>query len=117
MRLLSEFGIIGTVLYLGFVASIWLGLVRVLRRCRDPQLRRFAFAALISLSAYMITRVASVGLFTEIYFWMMFAMGVAVIRLYDFERKSRRESTIKESISPRPSSQLTDGPSGDASGE
>lgn len=85
LRLLSEFGVIGTTLFLGFVASIGFGILRVLWRSKDPKLKRFALATLVSLSAFMITRAAAVGLFTESYFWVLLAIGVAVMRLYNAE--------------------------------
>jgi O-antigen ligase len=98
LRLLSEFGIIGTVLFLGFVATIALGTMRVVIRSRDLQLRRFAFAVLISLAAYMITRLETDGLFTETYFWVLLAIGVSVMRLHAARTVSDEGSQL-ESIS------------------
>lgn len=92
-RLLAEFGIIGTALFLGFVAAVLLGLLQVVRKSRDHQLRRVAFAALIAITAYMITRAASVGLFTESYFWVMLGMGVAATRLNNCQQAPDQEAS------------------------
>jgi len=102
LRLLSEFGIIGTTLFLGFVASIAFGTLKVLRQSKDPHLRRFAFAALVSLLAYMITRAASVGLFTESYFWVLLAIAVSVMRLHKVGTMPQGKSQVEPSVSQEP---------------
>ena len=88
-RVLSELGLIGMVLFLGFVLSILIGLVKVLKRSTNRQLRNFAFAALIAIGGMLVVKIGTVGLYTESHMWVAFAMGLAIVRLHASERSPR----------------------------
>ncbi|MBI1975383.1 MAG: hypothetical protein HYS59_00040, partial [Candidatus Vogelbacteria bacterium] len=75
---LTELGILGFIFFLGFIASIILGLLHILRRGRDPWLRGLAYGTLISIVGVMISRAATSGLYTDSYLWVMLALGAAL---------------------------------------
>jgi hypothetical protein len=77
-RLLTELGIIGTSLFLMFVATALWRLLKVIKRSSDRMLRPFAVAALISIVGVMIARVGLDGLYTDSYIWVMLGVGVAI---------------------------------------
>ena len=88
-RVLSELGLVGTVLFLGFVLSILVGLWKVMRKSTIPQLRHLAFAALMAISGMLVVKIGTVGLYTESHMWVAFAMGLAIVRLHASERSVR----------------------------
>ena len=75
---ITELGIVGSIFFLGFIGSIILGLLRLLRRGRDPWLRGLAYGTLISIVGAMISRAATSGLYTDSYLWVMWALGAAL---------------------------------------
>lgn len=80
-RLLTELGILGTSLFLLFVARIVWVLVRVIRRLPDPRLGPFAKASLVAIVGVMVAKVGLSGLTTDSYWWVMLAVGAAIPRL------------------------------------
>jgi O-antigen ligase len=79
LRLLAEVGIIGTALYLAFVATLLLGLIRTgRRRSVAPEYRWSAVALFFVLAADAIQRVALVGIATDVHLWVEFGMAAAL---------------------------------------
>ena len=74
----TELGILGFIFFLGFIASIILSFLRLLRRGRDPWLRGLAYGTLISIVGVMISRAGSSALYTDSYLWVMWALGAAL---------------------------------------
>ncbi|MFQ5903744.1 MAG: O-antigen ligase family protein [Candidatus Binatia bacterium] len=81
-NILTEVGIVGGILFSGFMASILVGLVKVLRRSDDLDLRGLAFAAVVSIAGVMVSSIASSGLYTDTYLWVMWGMAVVITRLH-----------------------------------
>ena len=81
-RLLTELGIVGTSLFLLFVATMLWRLLRfIISMPRDSinlRLRPFALAALIAIIGVMIARVGLDGLCTDSYIWVMLGVGVVI---------------------------------------
>ncbi len=86
VQLLTEGGIVGTGLFLAFVGSVCLSLLRVILGTSDPALHRFALASLTSVIAVLVTWIAVPGLYTDTYLWVMLALAVAIPRLRDRAR-------------------------------
>jgi len=85
VQLLVEGGVVGTGIFLAFVGSILLGLLRVIRRTSDLVLYRFALASFTSIVTVVTTWIAVPGLYTDTYLWVMMALGVAIPRLCNKE--------------------------------
>ncbi|MFQ5801453.1 MAG: O-antigen ligase family protein [Candidatus Methylomirabilales bacterium] len=106
MRVISELGVIGMFLFLGFVGSIFFGVLKIVRKSLDYNLRRLAFATLIAFAGTMICLGAVSGLYTDSYIWVMWAMGAAVVQLKAVGHRMtpRRESSENGQIGPTPRS-------------
>ncbi|MEK7205654.1 MAG: hypothetical protein AAB254_09135, partial [candidate division NC10 bacterium] len=89
-NILSELGIVGVMLFSGFVGSIIFGLVGVLRRRRDPEVVALAFPTMVSIVGVMINHIALSGLYTDSYLWAVWAIGAAVVRLDSRSRQAAR---------------------------
>ena len=81
LRLLVELGIVGTSFYLLFLGRVLWLLFKFLRRSSNSSLRPFALASIVAIVGVMIAIGATEGLYTHSYLWVMFAMGVAVLRV------------------------------------
>jgi O-antigen ligase len=81
-RLLTELGIVGTSLFLLFVATMLWRLLRFIisipRDSINLRLRPFALAALIAIIGVMIARVGLDGLCTDSHIWVMLGVGVVI---------------------------------------
>jgi O-antigen ligase len=81
LRLLTEFGVVGTSIFVLFVGAILWRLFRVLKSSSDLGLRPYVIAAIVAIVGVMIARVGLDGLFTDSYMWVMLAVGVAIPQL------------------------------------
>jgi len=81
LRLLIELGIVGTSFFLLFLGRVLWVLFKFLWRSSNSTLRPFALASFIAIVGVMIAIGATEGLYTHSYLWVMFAMGVAVVRV------------------------------------
>ena len=93
LDLLTQFGIIGTSLYLLFVGWILWQLGRALRRYKDHPLRPMAVASLVSIVGVLVASLGLGGLTTDPHLWVMLAIGLMVPTLM---RKVSSERDVVE---------------------
>ena len=78
MELLTQFGIIGTTLFYGFVLYVLYRLYRTMRYLKGHSLRPLAVASFISIIGVMTASTALAGLTTQSHLWVMLAIGLLI---------------------------------------
>jgi len=82
LRLVAEVGIVGTLLYLGFIAAVLWGLLRAgRRRATLPELRWCAATLFFIIAADAVQRVALVGLATDTHLWVEYGLAIVITKL------------------------------------
>jgi hypothetical protein len=97
MELLTQFGIIGTTLFLSFVGLVLWGLWKVIKYSSHEPLVPFAIASFISIVGVMGTATAVSGLTIYPVLWVTLAIGLAIAGIGYRARTAARSLAPSES--------------------
>lgn len=79
-RLLAESGVVGLILWAGFVGRLLLALIRAGRDgTGEPVLQTLAMALYFIIVADAVSRFANVGIATDVHLWVVFGLAIGVV--------------------------------------